>query len=44
MLPLPFPALVPDRRAYVLRAHKMRSAVMAGLICDFARLVRAASR
>ena len=44
MLPLPFTALVPDRRAYVLRAHRLRSAVVAGLLRDLARLARTASR
>ena len=44
MLPIPFPVLVADRQAYIVRAHRMRSAVVAGLIRDLARLVSAASR
>jgi hypothetical protein len=42
MLPLPFP--VRDRQAYVVRAHRLRGAVMAGLIRDLARWVSVASR
>jgi hypothetical protein len=44
MLPIPFPVLVPDRQANVVRAHRMRGAVVAGLIRDLARWVSAASR
>jgi hypothetical protein len=44
MLPIPFPILVADRQAYVVRAHRMRSAVVAGLIRDVVRWVSAASR
>jgi len=44
MRPIPFPALLPDRQVYVVRAHRMRSAVVAGLIRDIARLVSAAAR
>ena len=44
MLPIPFPVLVPDRQAYIVRAHRMRGAVVAGLIRDFARWVSAAAR
>ena len=43
MLPIPFPALVPDRQAYVVRAHRLRGAVVAGLIRDLARWVSAAA-
>ena len=44
MLPIPFPILVADRQAYVVRAHRLRSAVVAGLIRDVVRWVSAASR
>jgi hypothetical protein len=44
MLPIPFPALVPDRQAYVVRAQRMRGAVVAGLIRELARWASAASR
>jgi len=44
MLPIPFPALVPDHQAYVMRAHRLRGAVVAGLIRNFARWVSVASR
>jgi hypothetical protein len=44
MRPIPFPILVPDRRAYVERAHRLRSAVVAGLFRDFVRWVSAAAR
>ena len=44
MRPIPFPILVHDRQAYVVRAHRMRGAVVAGLIRDFARWVSAAAR
>ncbi len=43
MLPIPFPALVPDRQAYVVRAHRLRGAAMADLVRDLARWVSAAS-
>jgi hypothetical protein len=42
--PIPFSLLVPDRKAYVDEAHRMRSAVVAGLIRDFVRWVSSASR
>lgn len=42
--PIPFPVLVPDRKAYVAEAHRLRSAVVAGLIRDLVRWVSAASR
>jgi len=44
MLPIPFPLLVADRQTYVVRAHCMRSAVVAGLIRDVVRWVSAAAR
>jgi hypothetical protein len=44
MLPIPFPVLVADRRAYVVRAHRLRGAVVAGLIRDVVRWVSAAAR
>ena len=44
MRPIPFPILVPDRKAYVVEAHRMRSAVVAGLIRDLVRWVSAAAR
>ncbi len=44
MRPIPFPILLPDRQAYVVRAHRIRSAVVAGLIRDFARWVSTAAR
>ena len=30
MRPIPFPILLPDRQAYVVRAHRMRGAVRGG--------------
>ena len=44
MRPIAYPILVPDRQAYVERAHRMRSAVVAGLFRDFARWISAAAR
>ncbi len=44
MRPIPFPMLVPDRHIYIARAHRMRSAAMAGLIRDIARWVSFAAR
>jgi len=44
MLPIPFPVLVADRQAHIVRAHRMRSAVVAGLIRDVVRWVSAAAR
>ena len=35
---------IPERQAYATQAHRMRSAVMAGLIRDFARWVSFAAR
>ena len=44
MRPIPFPILMPDRQPHIVRAHRMRSAVVANLIRDFARWVSAAAR
>ena len=44
MRPIPFPLLVHDRQAYALKARRLRSAALAGLIRDFARLVSTAAR
>jgi hypothetical protein len=44
MLPIPFPVLVADRQVHVVRAHRMRSALVAGLIRDVVRWVSAAAR
>ena len=44
MRPIPFPILVPDRQAYVIRAHRLRGAAVAGLLRDFVRWVSAAAR
>ena len=42
--PIPFPILVPDRQAYVVRAHHLRSAVVARLVREFVRWVSVAAR
>lgn len=44
MRPIPFPILLADRQPHIVRAHRMRSAVFAGLIRDIARWVSAAAR
>ena len=44
MRPIPFPLLVPDRQAYIVRAHRLRGAAVATLIRDFARWVSIAAR
>jgi hypothetical protein len=44
MHPIPFPILLADRQAYVVRAHRMRGAVVATLIRDLARWISAAAR
>jgi hypothetical protein len=44
MLPIPFTVLVGDRQAHIVRAHRIRSAVVAGLIRDVVRWVSVASR
>jgi hypothetical protein len=35
---------LPDRQAYVVRAHRLRGAVVATLIRDLARWISAAAR
>jgi len=44
MLPIPFPVLAADRQAHVVRAHRLRSAVVAGLVRDVVRWVSIAAR
>jgi hypothetical protein len=44
MLPIPFPILLADRQAYIVRAHRLRGTVVATLIRDLARWVSAAAR
>ena len=44
MLPIPYPFLAADHQAHIVRAHRMRSAVVAGLIRDIARWVSFAAR
>jgi hypothetical protein len=44
MHPIPFPILLADRQAYIVRAHRMRGAVVATLIRDLVRWVSAAAR
>jgi hypothetical protein len=44
MRPIPFPILAPDRQVHITRAHRMRSAVVAGLFRDIARWVSFAAR
>jgi hypothetical protein len=44
MRPIPFPILLADRQPHVVRAHRMRSAVVAGLFRDFVRWVSVAAR
>jgi len=44
MRPIPFPILLADRQPHIVRAHRMRSAVVANLIRDLARWVSAAAR
>ena len=44
MHPIPFPILLPDRQAYVVRAHRLRGAVVATLIRGLARWISAAAR
>ena len=44
MFPVPFPLLVPDHQAYAVRAHHLRSAVVAGVIRQIVRWISAASR
>jgi hypothetical protein len=44
MHPIPFSVLALDRQAHIARAHRIRSAVVAGLIRDIARWVSFAAR
>jgi hypothetical protein len=44
MRPIPYSLIVPDQKAYVAEAHRMRSTVVAGLIRHFVRWLSAASR
>ena len=44
MRPIPFPILLADRQPHIVRAHRMRGAVVATLIRDLARWVSAAAR
>ena len=49
MKPIPFtvlnpPALSTDRQVYVERAHRLRSAAVAGFVRDIARWVGGAAR
>jgi hypothetical protein len=44
MRPIPFPILASDRQAHIVRAHRIRGAVVASLIRDLARWVSAAAR
>ena len=44
MLPIPFPVLSTDRRPHIVRAHRMRSAVVATMLRDIARWVSIAAR
>ena len=44
LLPIPFPVLSGDRQAYVLRAHRLRGAVVVGLLREVARWVSVAAR
>ena len=44
MLPIPFPILSTDRQPQIVRAHRLRGAVMATLLRDIARWVSIASR
>jgi hypothetical protein len=44
MRPIPFPILLADRKPHVVRAHRMRSGVVAGLVRDFIRWVSVAAR
>jgi hypothetical protein len=43
MRPVPFPVLVPDHQAYIVRAHRMRSAAVANLVRQVARWVSSAA-
>jgi hypothetical protein len=43
MFTTPYPS-IPEVQAHVVRAHRIRGAVVAGLIRDLARLISAAAR
>jgi len=40
----PFPILIGEHQAYIVRAHRMRSAVAAGLIREVVRWISGAAR
>jgi hypothetical protein len=42
--PIPYSLIVPDQKAYVAEAHRMRSTAVADLIRHFVRWLSAASR
>ena len=44
MLAAPYPLLAHDHQAYVVRARRLRSSAVAGLIRDIARWVSVAAR
>jgi hypothetical protein len=44
MLPIPYPFLVADHHAYIVRAHRQRSALLASLIAKITSWVSAAAR
>jgi hypothetical protein len=44
MRPIPFPILLADRQPHIVHAHRLRSAVVAGLLRDFVRWVSVAAR
>jgi hypothetical protein len=44
MLPIPFPVLAADRQTHIVRAHRMRSAVVAELVRGVVRWVSMAAR
>lgn len=44
MRPIPFPILLADRQAYVVRAHRLRGAAVAGLVRKLAGWVSTAAR
>jgi hypothetical protein len=44
MRPIPFPILLADRQPHIVRAHRLRGAVVATLIRDLARWISAAAR
>ena len=44
MHPIPFPILTGDHQPHIVRAHRLRGAVAAGLIRDFVRWISVAAR